>query len=475
MKDNVHLRLLRSLQANELRRLKLFLRDRWPDLHRLLERLSRHKPDYAPDKMDPCSIYEYAYPGSAYDTVIFSKRKQALSDKIIAFLTQEEVESNDLLSKRVLMQRLAHRHHLDAFDDSSKRMLSALENSPESASYYHEAFQFHLLQEYHQKASNNDQEYNELRQAKACQEKAFLFWQIFFTLESKTRKQYRTERSMSSPIDFDAEYWKPYVSEPGSLLSSLYKILKLYEEETSEKDFQNLFAYIKKYANRYGQQEQQVLARHLANFAIGQYNLGNVKYRPILIQIQKWAADGEIFVEYGKLEFPIFLNTVLVACVCQETSYAKTFIEKQQKYLHPSFREGAVHLATAYAYFHERQFEWAKKALERIKRRDYYDFSTRWQSLMLRIVYSLYREGETDFTEVERQGRAFRAFLKNNNYELSASRKESYQQLIYFVLEMAKHRNSVDPWQDTPKQLRSEVQTAKVAAKEWIAQELHIL
>ncbi|NBC05714.1 MAG: hypothetical protein GVY26_00795 [Bacteroidetes bacterium] len=475
MKDNVHLRLLRSLQANELRRLKLFLRDRWPDLHRLLERLSRHKPDYAPENMDPRSIYEYAYPDAAYDAVTFSKRKKALSDKIVAFLLQEEVKDNTLLSKRLLMQRLAHRHNLGAYHDNSERMLAELKNAPESASYYHEAFQYHLLQEYNHKPPNNDRANDELTQAKVHQEKAFVFWQLFFALESKNRTQYREEPSMRLSIDFDDAYWKPYISEPGSVLSLLHQLLMLHEGEAKREAFELLFDKIREQANRYGQQEQQILVRQLSNFAIGQYNRGNVEYRPMLFEVQKWAADEKVFIENGTLEFQIFLNIVLVACTSQETSFARAFVEEHKGHLPPSFRTDAAHLATAYIHFHEQQFLEAKRDLENIQRRDYYDFSTRWQSLMLRVEYSLYREGKTDFTEVERQGRAFRAFLKNNNYELSATRQESYQQLIYFILAMAKYRNNVDPLEDTLKELQSELQTANVAAKEWMANELRLL
>jgi len=472
MKDNLHLRLLRSLQANELRRLKLFLRDRWPDLHRLLERLSRHKPNYEPERMNPRSIYEYAYPGSAYDAVIFSKRKQALSDKIIAFLTQEEVESNDLLHERLFLQRLAHRSHTGAYEDAAKKFERALKKAPQSANALHQAFHYNLLQEYNSTQPSNDHDFDYLLEAKAQADKAFLFWQLFFALEAKTRKQYRAELDMPASIDFHSAHWRKYTKKEGSLLHSMYQLWMLYAGEAGIEAFQRLLATVKEQAGRYGKQELIVLTRHLANYAIGQYNNGEVQYQSLLIDIHKWAAKRKLFVENGELEYQIFLNVVINACICKDMAFAETYIQKQQPYLTPEFRRDVVHLAKAYLHFHNQHFQGASQELGQVKKRKHYDIGIRWQSLMLRTVYGLYASGLTDFTEVERQCRAFRAFLKNDNYSLSEKRKNSYENLIDFVEQMAKHRNDVDPPPDRVLQLQNELCNSEVIAKKWVKEEL---
>jgi len=472
MKDNVHLRLLRSLQASELRRLKLFLKDKWPDLHRLLNQLSQHKPDYAPEKIDPCTIYERVYPDAAYDAVVFSKRKQALSDKITAFLLQEEMRDNTLLSKRLLMQRLAHRNHTGAYEDAAKKFERAFKKAPQSANALHQAFHYKLLQEYNSTQPSNDHDFDYLLEAKAQADKAFLFWQLFFALEAKTRKQYRAELDMPASIDFHSAYWRQYTKQEGSLLHSMYQLWMLYAGEAGIEAFQRLLETVKKQASRYGKQELIVLTRHLANYAIGQYNKGEVEYQSLLISIHKWAAERELFVEDGELEYQIFLNVVINACICKDMAFAETYIQEQQQYLPPEFRRDVVHMAKAYLHFHGQHFQDASQELGQVKKRKHYDIGIRWQSLMLRTVYSLYASGLTDFTEVERQCRAFCAFLRNDNYSLSEKRKNSYENLIYFVEQMAMHRIDVDPPPGQVPHLQNELRNREVIAKKWVKEEL---
>jgi hypothetical protein len=477
MKDGPLLRLLRSLNKSETRKLKSQLKKSKPILGELLGKLGEKGLDYPQSQLDEKRIFESLFGLPHYNASKMRDLKTKLKERVEQYIVWAQLEENKALHYSILVRALRNRPSKAAF-------LSAVDNLDQELQQYQNGWEFHRLSfEKHYNLLDTPFTVKNIPNPTAAvdirrsHELNYLIWMYYFEIDRISRRRHIEEALPVFNIPIPLRLPEGITLESQPLLLMLKLIYELLINPSDHTRFNAAFQKLQLLIDHFPAKEKIELTRYLINHCIQRYNSGDLSYLKGQIALYKWGQEKEVFVTDGYIDHTFLINAVITAAVNGELLFASNFLEKHKAYLSSGFKHDSIHFCEAFIHFHRQEYLQAIDKLALVRDKESYDFGVRRQSLLLRSYYCVYRsDGPYDYGDVEDRCHAFEAFFKRNTYATSPKRKKAYLKLKYFVEQMAWFRNLRDK---KPKhfaeRLQEELEDASCIAKKWITHEIALL
>ena len=172
--------------------------------------------------------------------------------------------------------------------------------------------------------------------------------------------------------------------------------------------------------------EQQSMFIMLLNYCIKKKAKGDRTFLRESFELYKFSADHEILFEDGYVYSPVtFFNTVMAACIANESEWARTFMQKYKYKLNEEEGENIYNLSEAYWYSYTKDFDTTLDILRKVEFNHYYYGMT--AKYLITICYFELKDEYSLANHLE----AFRAYARRHT-EMSDFLKESLLKFISF-------------------------------------------
>jgi len=505
MRDGPLLRLLRILDKSETSKLKRQLKKCDPRLYALLSAMVKAAPGYLPDKLDEEKLFAALYPTESFNAHKLNRHKVDLKKEIEQFLVKLELEADMPLFQLLLARQLKNRLPEDAYEDAYHGFQQEIRSQRYGWIYHRlnfEAQMDRLDSGLTSKSESNLEPSIAIRDSLRINT---ITWKYYLEIDRLSRSKHLNENLPEFDIDAAEKELKSTDLEAEPLLWILKLIHELYldtkklNEKVRKKKrlasnaaskqsldieldkaynknkdkFIRVFRALKNHVRKFPPKEQIELVRYILNHCISMYNSGNHNYILEQLEIYRWGDQEGIFIVDGHIDHSFLMNVVITAAVVGDLNFAQVFLDKNEEFIIPLYRPDTVNFSQAYIHFHVGKYKKAVEALDKIHATEHSLFANRRQSLLLRAIYCLYRDGKLDPDDVDNRCKAFINFFKRNTYSASDNRIDAYLKLEYFVRKMLWYDLHVKPKpQHFLLKLEKELDDAMCIAKQWVKAEI---
>lgn len=241
-------------------------------------------------------------------------------------------------------------------------------------------------------------------------------------------------------------------------------LLNVLLDPEDEASFQVLIKLLPQTPPLFSPDRVQGIFAHAQNFCIRRIKTGDLRYQETLLDIYKTSLASGVMYEEGYLNPWNFKNVVSIALKLSQFEWTQSFIQQQQQYLRPEFRENAIAYNLANLHFHQQEYKPALKSLMSVEFSDvFYALDTRRMMLM---IYFEQEEEEAFLSLVS----SFRTFLRRNKI-ISRQNKAAYKNFVDALARIFRARESGNT--QRMKQLATKIQqTSPLVEGEWLLSKL---
>ncbi len=465
-------KILRSLEAGELRRLRKFFESPFfttnAEHARLLEFLLPFHPRYQSKKLNHKAFWAALFPQEPFDEQRLKKALAEFTQLLEQFLVVQGALHSPLEYNRLLMEAYRRRRADSLFFRVSGKLQQQLEKMEHRGETY--LLEKHRLHQRIYFSSDKTRDYTHLKEAMAALDQYYALSKALIACEVHTRQRIFRE-SHNLELMEELRVWvrgKAFFENP--LHELLYLLLDLFHHLDLEV-FGKAIRIFREGHGTFAPEEKEYVFFVLLNFAISLSQRGHRESVRLGFELYQFGLQEGLLVKDGTLTDATFLNIVSTGVVLGEFDWLDSFIEGFQRYLDPALRQDVVTAARATILFARREYAACRDLLLNYNTLNVF-YKLRMRGLLLRVFYEEMSQDDSLYFPLVSHSQAFEKFLRRNR-RLSDSRAGSYLEFVKITRQLAKVAYNNTRSTKTLNRLREKIEsTPALVYREWLQEKL---
>ena len=425
------------------------------------------------EQVDKLKAYQHVFAGEEnYNPNKMNKAIWQLLSATEHFLTICELDENEWLKQRMLMNAYIKLNHKNFFISLANKLIRQLEKEKNNhfLQYYH---LFELNYELYQTTDSKlGKEPKNLQSACEQLDLFYLATKIWLETELTNRRYMLKEHNQYFLLEDMASLQQHAACIADPLMDTCLQFINIFNGKAGI-SFKILDKLLGDRLSEFSDEIQSSFLLYLVNIlnrvVIHQ---GKTEYIPIRLQVYKLAIEKGIFVQRNQMAEISFINIIIVLCLSQEFDYVEDFINQHSKFLDKKNKQNIIWIGRAYLCFHKKNFEDASNLLNKVK------FSTLesklWSySLLSRTYYESFIKGKESPRLLKSSLTNFKKFIRRN-HTLSDEKKLQYNNFILILSELVKSKNKSSKHSVlSGSALLDIIENQPVISKKWLKEKLN--
>lgn len=475
--DNKLLKIFKLLDKEETRRFKKLLQSSFfttnAHLLRLYDYLIKYYPYFDSPKLTKALIFTYLFPDRAYNDNKLRMLLRKFTRQLEDFLVIKEVQGNEEERKKYLVGIYGKRNEMKLFEKETFKILEKLKNAPikDKNKLYD---QQKLIQQYiyhptASKLSSVNSLQNEMIENLELFYLTNKIWLDCNMLSSQNflKSNYSFEKTEELIGNLPKEYLQLHSS-----LNIYIDAFNLLKTPSNNNYFLLKINYQKKIKTLNISDRRDLLV-YLLNYAIFQYNKGELIFLNESFGLFKLGLNQALFVENSRFDENTFSNCCIVAARLGEFGWANNFINTYAQYLDEKYSKDIKTLSQAYLLFYQNNYKDLIEAISSYQFARLIDIQ-RAKSLLLRSYFDLFLSDNSYYSLFVSYANAYEKFLRRDAFTLE-TKIVLYLNLIKNLRKIAKliqNKNWNTKWKNKFKQ---KIIAENLILKQWLIEKLNQL
>jgi len=436
--------LFKVVDKQELQKFGKYLSTTYHNTNKAVYQLFLYIVNYAPhftsSKLKKASVYNYLYGDEVLNDQKLNKLAYQLKTILQEFLIHLEIEKNQLLKDRLLVQVLEKRNH-PAYAKHSRRSIKAIDQKTgqeKDIQDYLDLFQLNYTLWSDVNTQKIGSDLFTLKEANQHLDKFYFLNKLKIILEYESAKHIIAEK-------FDIAYQvelinliKAHPNLTNNISISLFlKSLKLLASPNKDN-----YDDLKKSLFDKVALLPQKNARDIM-IILNNYNSKLLGTNPIWatqesFELFQFGDKNELLLENGRIRDIEYANAIRVSLFIQKVDWANLFAEKYKPFLGPSIRAVTYVFVKALIYFNQQEFGQVIKLLNKVEFTEKLALNTAIQirTLRLRALYDLWESNDyqpsKEILTITKLTNSFEGFIMRHK-KIAVSKKKDYAQFTHFL------------------------------------------
>lgn len=436
------IKLLKTLEEEELKRLLKFLKSPFfnanPRIVQLYEYLRKYHPEYQSPKLQKEKVFAKLFPSRPFNYSKLTNLMSDFSQLVEEYLILLEYKQDQFQKQEMLAKAFGRRNAYDLFEKGTMKLLAELDEQPfRDIAYFEKAkrllgsYFFHPLTKKYQTSVDYPEEMMDHLDLH------FLLSKLQLSAELLSRQKYLSKKYEIKWLEESLKESEIISSEELPLLLVYSNLIRLMDQpETAQ--FYLVKQEFKTHLKKIPQSDQFFIFQQLLNYAIQQINRGVFTFNKEALELYKIGLSLGILMEKGQMTESTFSNIVSAASVLKEFDWAASFIDQYQGFLEEHIRESVCILSYAILSFRKGDYS---KSIDLLQQ---YPFSMilhqlKARSYIVRCWYEEYLLNEEYYEFLMAQIDAFEKFLRRNE-EVSTDRQAGFLNFIKILKRLVDYR-----------------------------------
>lgn len=432
---------IKSLERSERSRFDAFLRSPYHNTRKLSlscwEYLQQFAPTFCHTRLTLEALGQHLFPRKKI-------ARQAVLDEIShlyrllkSFWEIEGLQADPLLQRSLRLQQLSERGLDRLYTVERKAAQKLLENTNvESELYYQYELSWATIDNEHFGRQQQRTVDESLSQRLYALDVYYLILALRESCEALNR-QHILNTSYSIPllpamVELLADSANPYRAIP--FIDTYYHIFLTLQPTATEQDYEALLVTLRRFRDRFSEQDRWAMYKYAQNFCIRKMNLGNPAYGQKLFALYQELLKEKILLFKGHLAHTDYKNIATTGIRVKSLDWVETFMETYREYVVTEFRENVYAYCRASLEVEKGNTQLAIRLLHQISHTDvHYQLSAR--QLLAKIYYQ-----NDDLEGLLYTIQAYRHFLKRNR-EIPNSRLLAHLSFLTLLKSLALMRD----------------------------------
>ncbi|MEN0045605.1 MAG: hypothetical protein AAF806_00965 [Bacteroidota bacterium] len=463
--------LLRNFDKKEIRDCRKWLNSPYhnqrQDVIDLFEYFFSKKYLNRDKKLSKEIVFSYLFPQEEYDDAKIRQSMYFLLKAVEEFLIYNKIESEEIRNKVILAEIYREEKKLNKYASKS---LEIANNLLEKEA--HKDIEFHwnnyLIRreevDFTTEHGRFDGTEKFLQSLKAfdLNYAAIKFRDLCVSFFDKNVKLNDIEKKIISVFSEYADQIDPADYPAVVIYHQLYKILQNPNDEL----FESLGIMTIRYKNDFNDDDKRNIFLLIINHCIRQMNSGKRQYIKEAFRFYKIGIEDQFLIENGVIDRYLFRNIVSVGVSLKEFGWVSNFIEKNQQYLEPEYKESYVNFCFGVLYYRSAKYEQAMRYLAQYEHDDIL-LNLNSKAMLIKMYYEL-----EEFDTLEFLLESSKVYLRRKK-GVSDNLRALYNNIIRYTSKLLR----VNPYDKEKKaKLREEIQAANpLIEKQWFLERLEQL
>lgn len=469
------IKFLKSLDADEFRRLKKFILSPYfnsnANVPKLYASLRSFYPDFDDVKLTNEFIFKKCFPKEKFDIAKLRRLMSEMTAVLEEYFVVLEVRQKDYDKKKYLSAAYGRRNLYDYF----YKGMEELKRTLEAQAYRDGDF---YLKMYHLKKTELDHPIKELYQTSQTDfssllvylDEYFCYEKLVLSCELKSRENVLSEKYDIWLLEEIMDRADAIGGEQSS--SPIFsKNLKLIQKpsEALYLDLKNIF---KENFTKIREKEKKDLLKILINYTVQKINQGNNTFLSENFQLYKMGMEHQLFLEHNQLRHIVYTNIAYIAALAKEYDWCFNFLHTYNHFVDKQFQNDAKFHGLAYLYYKKQTYSKSLDILNQYNYiNDFYQF--RGRSLLLKILYENIFSDKHYQTWLSSSLESFEKYVRRNE-TLSKNTKNAYLDFVLILQKLTKFKLSREVADKaTKKQFIEMVEKSnRVVSKLWLLEQI---
>jgi hypothetical protein len=473
MEDSKIIRLLKSLDASEMRLFNKYLRSPFFNYSAavlsLYEHLRRYYPSFSSPDLERSRVYNKIFPGQAYNDKKFRNLLHEFLNHIEHFMVQQQLRKNEYLSKKLLMEAQAERDLYPLFVQRNQELIEDMETqSFRDISTYRELTDLYEQYYFHPSTDKVKDGETALRSIQYNLDRYYMADKLRLANEAASREKIVPQKL---PISF----MEPILEAAGELgaqapLLSFYAALYRLNQTGEEALFQELKQQLMTHAGELSFTDRQGGLLQLLNYSIRKGNSGDAAYSQEAFDLYWYGLEEKLLFENGKLTDATFTNIAFLGGKVGALDQVEVFIRENAQYLEEHIRADAETLALSLLYYQRMEYEKVDDLIgNAVFASTFYQLRAR--SILVRALFELFLLDESYYELMIARMEAFEKYLRRK--DISDAQRDPYLGLLKFLKKMAKLIMRRSFYGEEVQKLEQRVETNKMTSnRDWLLEQI---
>lgn len=375
-------------------------------------------------------VFKKIFPGKKYNDQQYRYLSSDLVLRLENFIASRGFEKDESIYQQVLKRELASRNAVKAYN---KHRLHFEEkkhgNEILDIAYYQHCYESEFIHLAKASAGMKRDEKSNIGEVVDYLDRFYLGRKLQLCCEIFNVKNVLSVDYKIFLLDEILVQLKKKIYSDTPVIQVYFRILMTLLESENEEHFHQLRILLKQHETNFTLGELREMYQYVLNYCIKKINLGNINWQKTLFEIYKITIENKVLMSEGHLSHWDYKNIVTISLRQKEYDWAKTFIEKQKKFLLPAERENAFIYNLSNVFFATGDYSKSLKLLQQVEFSDvYYQLDSK--SILLKTYFEL-EETESFLYHAT----AFRTFLKRNKL-VSEYQRSIYLNLIRYASQL---------------------------------------
>lgn len=383
-------------------------------------------PDF--EKLGREQVFAALCPGQPFDAPFLNARYSELSQLVEEFFVQQELRREGALSYPARRAACRSRKMPRQHERECRRQAGELEaggwdirNAGPLLDIYDELY-FGRMRSARQEEGNEA-----LQKAMSCLDRHFLLFKLKYLADLWARQQMFNEAP--AVLFQEAALAEAAGRQEQDPLIRLYcRLASLLRGGFSEESFRALWRLFREDGRRLPQAEKSFFIAKFVTLAFQRLNKGEMAYQSLLVEVYKYADEGQLLVEDGQITDSSFSNVCTVGIAAKEFDWVLGFMARHKKFLPPPDAEQAYALGKTAVLLGQEDYKGAHLLLQGIRDRRP-NFQLRLHSLSVRCLLGMCLEDTTCYSALCHGAEAFSRYIRRQP-GLAAGRRKGYLNFV---------------------------------------------
>ena len=460
MQNNRLTRTLRTLNANELKRLLKFLNSPFNNANSNIVQLYLFVRNFYPmfdsPKLTKEQAFKKLFPHQKYNNQKLLNLMSDFSILLEKYLTILQLEKEEMEQKKLLVRAYAQRPNCyPVFEKKIWELNKELDAMPYRDEHYFKEKKELNLQHYgHPDTSKAMDKKNTLQTA----EEYFYAYCSFAEIKIKCAKNAVVNTISRKNTD-------PKIN--GDLLKDnpafvLYEKIEKFQRSRDATNLNELADYFISHIKSLRIDDREYILKVLLNFSIRQNNAGRTEFSKVILDLYKIGLEYKCLLFFGRMTENTFQNIVTTAALQGEFEWANKFMDKYQGHLDTGVRADAMAISMAQWHFTKKEFLQAIEVLGHTFKEPIDVLKSK--SLLVRSWYEMYLKDDNFLEMVLAQLAALEKFLRRDK-TMPPRMKDAYLKFVSFTKKLVNGKWDKDLMNELNKEIS---QDTNLLIKKWL-------
>jgi hypothetical protein len=368
MKASKLIALMKSLDAVEFKRLRLFLGSPFYNHDRhvadLYEYLAGHYPAFRSPRLRKETAYPCLFPEQPFDLNRMRKLMSSLTGLVEKYLSVLEFERDSFRQKKLLAGAYGRRNLTGFYEKETRALAAGLEASPDRGrAHYHEQLDLKLELFFHAGTDKHKSGRELLEAAMGHLDCFYLLTKLQLAAEMRTRENILAEKYSIPLMEEVLRESRQSFAQQNPLVEMYLHLIELHQDPACAVSPGPAIALFTTLLPTINRREQQNILHHLINHCVRLINRGVTRHRQELFELYRLGIENDLLIENNRITEIAFSNIVAVGASLQAFDWTRGFIDRYAGFLKEETREDVKALSLALWYFNHKLYGLAEHAL----------------------------------------------------------------------------------------------------------------